>query len=498
VSLAEILAGASPTDDADTLADIAQQALENGEEEHALSLLEQAVEIRRVGRLWQWKGLLERSIDHHARALASFAEAARLDPTDATIAHGHARTALEAGIDARGLYDRALELAPNDGPVLVGRAAAQAAAGEADRAIDELAQVVGRAPAWTYGHEQLAQLLATQGRGNEATSSIERALLLFPQAAPLWETLLNLEVRRRSFEQILPTIERAKAAGAQSLQFAIYEGVHAAELSDEAGPAALYSPAAEALPELTVWRIRHLLRTANMERLIPLLDEELARNASGDIWPYAATAWRLADDPRSNWLERDGGLVRTFDLADAVPPLGELGDVLRALHVAKGEYLDQSVLGGTQTDGPLLSRIDPTIQALRKVIVGAVEEYVAQLPPIEGSHPLLGHRRDRRVRFAGSWSVRLREGGRHANHTHPQGWISSALYISVPPEGTGDAGWLTVGEPDDHLDSSLSPWKKIEPKPGKLVLFPSWMWHGTVPFHSGERLSVAFDVAAPR
>nr|WP_283937741.1 putative 2OG-Fe(II) oxygenase [Sphingomonas hankyongi] len=235
-----------------------------------------------------------------------------------------------------------------------------------------------------------------------------------------------------------------------------------------------------------------------MERLIPLLDEELARNASGDIWPYAATAWRLADDPRSNWLERDGELVRTFDLADALPPLGELADVLRALHVAKGEYLDQSVLGGTQTDGPLLSRIDPTIQALRKVIVGAVEEYVAQLPPIEASHPLLGHRRDRRVRFAGSWSVRLREGGRHANHTHPQGWISSALYISVPPEGTGDAGWLTVGEPDDRLGSSLPPWKKIEPKPGKLVLFPSWMWHGTVPFQAGERLSVAFDVAVPR
>ena len=34
MSLAEILAGASPTDDADTLADIAQRALEEGEEEH--------------------------------------------------------------------------------------------------------------------------------------------------------------------------------------------------------------------------------------------------------------------------------------------------------------------------------------------------------------------------------------------------------------------------------------------------------------------------------
>ncbi|MBK9588986.1 MAG: hypothetical protein IPO50_10640 [Sphingomonadales bacterium] len=34
----------------------------------------------------------------------------------------------------------------------------------------------------------------------------------------------------------------------------------------------------------------------------------------------------------------------------------------------------------------------------------------------------------------------------------------------------------------------------IEPKPGRLVMFPSTMWHGTVPFDAGERLTVAFDV----
>ena len=38
----------------------------------------------------------------------------------------------------------------------------------------------------------------------------------------------------------------------------------------------------------------------------------------------------------------------------------------------------------------------------------------------------------------------------------------------------------------------------VEPRPGRLVLFPSWMWHGTVPFGAGERLTVAFDVAPPR
>jgi uncharacterized protein (TIGR02466 family) len=174
--------------------------------------------------------------------------------------------------------------------------------------------------------------------------------------------------------------------------------------------------------------------------------------------------------------------------------------VLRSLHGAKGEYLDQSVRGGTQTDGPLFCRIDPVIRKLRTTVVEAVESYVAQLPAPDTKHPLLSQRRDRRVRFSGSWSVRLRSGGRHSNHVHPQGWISSALYVALPEKQVGepqDAGWLTLGEPDDELDLSLPPFRKVESRTGQLVLFPSWMWHGTVPFAEGERLTVAFDVKPP-
>ena len=109
---------------------------------------------------------------------------------------------------------------------------------------------------------------------------------------------------------------------------------------------------------------------------------------------------------------------------------------------------------GTQTDGLALSRIDPVIRHLRRAIVGAVEAYRAQLPSIDPKHPLLRHARDRRIRFAGSWSVRLRSGGHHSNHVHPLGWISSALYLALPERSTGDAedaGWFTVGDTDGKL-----------------------------------------------
>jgi predicted 2-oxoglutarate/Fe(II)-dependent dioxygenase YbiX len=42
----------------------------------------------------------------------------------------------------------------------------------------------------------------------------------------------------------------------------------------------------------------------------------------------------------------------------------------------------------------------------------------------------------------------------------------------------------------------LPPLATFEPKPGRLVLFPSFLFHGTRPFTGGERLTVAFDLTA--
>jgi tetratricopeptide (TPR) repeat protein len=414
--------------DAEALAELASKALEEGEEERALPVVERAAAQSASAVLWQWKALLERSLDEHEAALASFEKAARLAPADVSIAHGRARTAMEAGLDARPFYESALSLAPRNGQILVGMAAALASMGEGERAISDLRAMLRAAPAWLYGHEQCAQVMATQGKAAEATASLDEALARFPNAQPLWDTLLNVQLRRGAYDSLKSIVDRAKAAGVSSPEFAIYEGIHAAEFDEDVHPPALFGEAPEHVDRaLGRWRVRHLLRVGAIDALVPLIDRELQRDQTAELWAYAATAWRLAGDPRSEWLEGDDRLAGVIDLSHALPPIDQLTTTLRALHVAKGEYLDQSVRGGTQTDGPLLSRIDPVIRHLRRAIVGAVEDHVARLPPIEPSHPMLRQRRDRRIRFSGSWSVRLRSEGHHSNHVHPLGWISSAL-----------------------------------------------------------------------
>ena len=487
--------------DLDTFDDLARAALAEGEEEAALRLLIPAAERSTEPLLWQWVGLLQRSLDEHDSAIRSFAEAAGLAPDDPGIAHGYARVALEAGLDAVDLFLRARALAPTDGAIALGLAAARNSVGDGALAADEIRTLVERAPAWTVGHEHLAQLLSVLGQKERATESIEQAISKFPRQSSLWLTLFGIDVLREDYAALQRDIDRATAAAVPASALAIHRAIVAAEFDPEPFPDALFQlEVPDAERQLVVWQIRHLLRVGEMEEALALIDKELALDRAWSIWPYASLAWRMAGDSRSTWLERDPRLVQVIDLTSVLPPVGELAEVLRSLHVAKGEYVDQSVRGGTQTDGPLLNRIDPTIRRLRQAIVGAVEGYVAQLPEPDPRHPLLSQRRDRRIRFSGSWSVRLRGGGRHSNHVHPQGWISSALYISLPPRTAADredAGWLTLGEPPDDLGISLLPWRKIEPKAAHLVLFPSWMWHGTVPFSEGERLTVAFDIRPP-
>src|ERR1700741_2534898 len=90
----------------------------------------------------------------------------------------------------------------------------------------------------------------------------------------------------------------------------------------------------------------------------------------------------------------------------------------------------------------------------------------------------------------GMWSVQLRSGGYHVNHVHPQGWLSSACYVETV-KGADHEGWLQLGEPGVRTPQPLPAEHFVKPEAGLLALFPSYMWHGTVPF-TGDQKRLTF------
>jgi tetratricopeptide (TPR) repeat protein len=214
------------------------------------------------------------------------------------------------------------------------------------------------------------------------------------------------------------------------------------------------------------------------------------------------TALRLLNDPRydafcdydkmvlSQFLETPSGWT------DMPTFLADVAERLSALHNPHGHrLLYQSLRQGTETTQDLSRSADPVIQALFSAFAAPIELYRAH---IGKGMDALRRRNYGSSRYNGSWSVRLHSDGYHTSHVHPRGWISSACYIQLPDSMTSggtEEGILSFGAPGMITRPWLGAELSVRPELGQLVLFPSYFWHGTLPFHSNQaRLTVAFDV----
>jgi len=224
-------------------------------------------------------------------------------------------------------------------------------------------------------------------------------------------------------------------------------------------------------------------------------------DATDQRWiTYRADAARqLGESLHEEWCDV-ARLVRVYDLCPP-PPFATMEEFMLALrpalaarHRQARHPLDQSLRNGTQTSRGLVGDQDPAIRAF----LSALEEPIASYQSAVGrdpSHPLTARNRGRAT-LTGCWSVRLARGGYHVNHIHPQGWLSSAFYVEVPETASDPskrAGWLKFGEPLHPMPGGHIT-RIVEPRPGRLVLFPSYFWHGTTPIEDRDvRVSIAFD-----
>ena len=248
------------------------------------------------------------------------------------------------------------------------------------------------------------------------------------------------------------------------------------------------------------------IATGDPARAVALL-EPLCHAAPHDqsLIAFMGTAWRLLGDPRYAALFDYTALVGrwTLDTPGGWPSLpayiADLAGELHALHRLKCHPVGQSLRQGTMAERNLLDCDTPAIRAFQDAIDGPIRRHLAWL---RHGDDVLRSRATGGYRMAGIWTVRLSPGGFHVDHVHPKGWLSSACHIEVPCGGEGEReGWLKFGEPGIPSRPALPAEYFVRPLPGQLVLFPSYMWHGTVPFTvSAPRLTIAFDLlpaAAP-
>ena len=454
--------------------------------------------------------------------------------------------------------DRALSLLPASPPLLHNRAVLLQRLHRYAQALHDHEAALAAGLDEADGHYNRGNTLQSLGRHSEALAAYRQALLRQPGHALALYDLTRLSWRLGD-PQFDTAVLQALAANPQALRLAGLHAHFLFQAERFAAAATAYRSAITLSPDAATLHdglARSLARlgdlpgalTAHQQTLtLSPNDAELHAHHAASLLAAGqpaqalaaaetacmlapkhqlaqaqrALALRVLGDPRALPLDDTESLVRVFDLS---PPAGfadmesfnaALAAEVNRLHADRQAPIDQSLRGGTQTMGDIFDQGHPLVDLLKAQIAAAVETYIRELPDdTDGAahaahaeraqHPFLS-RRSSAWHFADSWSSRLADQGFRTNHVHPHGWISSAYYVAVPtsvqqpePADQTHGGWLQFGVPDTALPGLAAEHlvlRRVQPQPGRLVLFPSMFWHGTVPFRDeGPRLTIAFDV----
>jgi len=369
-----------------------------------------------------------------------------------------------------------------------------------------LRECVKLEPRLAEAHNSLAQLIWMRtGNISEATRVLDQALEKYAHDDAMWATKAALLQGAGSSRDAYACLAQRAARPQPNPMLLIRAGLAALEF-DPATALVLAEQAMRAQPNNPT--ARKLVCAAYLgvgEGAKALAECAILLKATPDdqyLIAMQTTGLRLLNDSRYEALCDYDNLVLAQILE--TPPgwsnlagfLTELTSRLNALHNPHGHrLLYQSLRRGTETTQDLSRSEDPVIRALFDAFAAPIARYREHIG--QGDDPL--RRRNRGAsRYNGGWSVRLHSAGYHTSHVHPRGWISSACYIQLPDSmraGHSGEGILSFGAPGMLTTPSLGAELSVRPEVGQLVLFPSYFWHGTLPFHSEQpRLTVAFDV----
>ncbi|PLR22859.1 hypothetical protein SGCZBJ_17585 [Caulobacter zeae] len=446
-----------------------------------------------------------KGVGRHAEALPFNERAARGAPQDRLAWYNLAATNGDLGrqAEAEAAVRKAIALgleAPEARLVLARAVQFQHRYDEAEAIFQD---AIARRPNFVDAHRDLAQLRWMRTADLDHALSPLKAALARQSDPRLLHVQALVEEFAGRLPQALDTLRLGLRRHPSDLHLLVTASHAAAELGETAEGLAHAQTAARLAPGAAP-----VLKSL-AEALLAAGDAAGASSVAGSVlqaFPYdqhalslQALAWRILGDPRYSALYDYDAFVRPYTLptpegwSDLESFLADLRRRLGELHDLETHPLQQSLRGGAQVQSLHTSR-EPIFQAFFASARATVERYAAEIG--EGGDPLRIRRTGKAV-VQGGWSVSLKPNGFHTDHVHPQGWVSSAFYIDLPP-GVDDEGkregWIKFGQPGCATAPKLAAEHAVKPAPGTLVLFPSYMWHGTVPF-SGDtrRLTMAFD-----
>ena len=431
------------------------------------------------GEALKASALIAFRLDSVEEAAALLQRAVALDAGDAGARNDLGNVLLAAGrIDAAlSSYRRAVEIDPEQAETYVNLGQALRAKGDLDGAAEALNRAAALRPDHAGTLLRIGLIRHAKGDLDGAEGSLRHSLSIDPQNAEACFGLANVLYAQGRLEDAVAAYGQAATLRADILDasFEVGKPRHVHAHLDRGDPGAA----------------------------LKACDDLLARHPgqSGALAMKAVALWQAGEKDRARSLLDFDRLLREercappANFADMAAFNAALAAHVRGHPTLRAAPESYSMERG-QSTGELLPG-SGAAAAFGGLVAQAVDRY-RDATPQDAGHPFLTDIPDR-IKIT-AWGVILDEGAYQVPHIHPSAWLSGVYYVALPPalgaDDDGTAGWIEFGRPYWDFRIRKEPETRlIEPEEGLMLLFPSYMFHRTLPFSGpGERISIAFDV----
>jgi uncharacterized protein (TIGR02466 family) len=318
-------------------------------------------------------------------------------------------------------------------------------------------------PNYADAHNNLGEIFRDQGNMDAAIKSYQTALAIIPDHPGANYNMGEFLYLAKKYEEARPYFERSKF-----LDF------------EERALDCLYRT--EQYDAFKA-KLDVLVKSGKKSTLLSMLSNHYSSNfAVPDEYNFCTDPMKFA------WH------TNIPELAEPGSPL--LNDLLEDItHTALAERKQGRLYYGMQSAGNLLKRPEPSFQKLATLVKSKILEYKARYADSDceliKSFP-------KEIEFSSSWYLRMTQGGHLTSHIHEEGWISGCVYLKLPTvrKDPTEAAFEYGTDGDDYPRKHDNfPSQIVVQKVGDIVLFPSSLFHRTIPFKSDEdRVCVAFDL----
>ena len=347
------------------------------------------------------------------------------------------------------------------------------------------------------GYFNLATALRDQGRLDDAINSYQKAIELFPNYVDAYNNLGETLRDQGHMDLAIKNYQIALSMNPQhaTANYNMAEFLYLAKKFDEAIPYFERS-------QLDDWQSRSLYclyKAEHFDAFKTKLDTLI--KTTPHTAPFLATlsthySTNFGVPDQYNFCKNGFDFVYQAPIAPLTEPnsplLKQLLDDIQNTDIAT--RAQGMLINGKQSAGNLFKRPEASFRTLGELVK---LEFIKYKNQFAGADCELIKSFPNTLEFTSSWYVRMKRGGYVDKHIHEVGWISGAVYLAIPKRENPTDGCFEYGIHGDNYPQKHAnfPVGIASPNVGDIVLFPSSLFHRTIPFTADEeRICIAFDL----